>query len=366
MFDMAEHLTELRCHSTEWLRSRRAELVREQRALHVEQLAITRVLDERSAIDTITETMERRDGVAPRAVRAELETARALEVLPAIAAAAHAGDLSFDQLKPLVEIATPATDAEWAKRAPGYAPVDLEITARRQRPVTTEDAEKRREAREFRIWARRDTGMYAVRGELPDIDGALVKSVFDRMIERQRPPKGGAWDTRAHRGADALVDLCTNYADVEPVRHAKPHVVVQVPLVGPAEVDGVAIAEPTLAAVMADAVISTAVIDANTICGTRTDGDDIPEAVKRFVRQRDQHCRVGTCDETEHLEYHHLTPRCDGGTHDPNNLVLAGRRCGHHAMLIPNGPWNLDGDPSQPDGLSLMHRDELARAGPAP
>ena len=100
-------------------------------------------------------------------------------------------------------------------------------------------------------------------------------------------------------GADALVDLCTNYADAEPVRRAKPHVVVHVPLEGPAEVDGIAIAETTLAEVMADAVISTAVIDANTICGTRTDGDDIPEAVKRFVRQRDQHCRVGTCDETE-------------------------------------------------------------------
>jgi hypothetical protein len=366
MFDIAEHLDNLRCHPTAWLHTRRAELVREQRALFTEQLAITWVLDERHAIDTTSETMERRDGVAPRTVRAELDMARQLGELPAIAAAAHAGALSLDQLKPLVEVATPETDAAWAQRAPGYSPVDLELVARRQRPVTAEDAEKRREAREFRIWMRRDTGMYAVRGELPDVDGALVKSVFDVMIERQRPPKGGTWDTRAHRGADALVDLCTNYADAVPIRHTRPHVVVQVPLEGPAEVDGIPIAESTLADVMASANISTAVIDANTICGTRHDGNDIPEAVKRFVRQRDQHCRVGTCDEADSVDYHHLRPRCQGGTHDPNNVVLAGRRCGHHPMLDPNGPYILEGDPSRPDGLLLVHRDDLARAGPSP
>jgi hypothetical protein len=366
MFVLADHLDELRCHSTEWLRTRRAELVRAQRAMYTEQLAITKVLDERHAIDTATESLERRDGVAPRTVRTELELSRQLGELPAIAAAAHAGDLSFDQLKPLVEIATPETDAEWAQRAPNYAPVDLELVARRQRVVTAEDAEKRREAREFRVWLRRDTGMYAVRGELPDIDGALVKSVFDVMIERRRPPKGGTWDTRAHRGADALVDLCTNYADAVPIRHTKPHVVVHVPLEGPAEVDGIPIAETTLAQVMGDAAISTAVIDANTIWGTRTDGDDIPEVVKRFVRQRDQHCRVGTCDETDSVDYHHLEPRSEGGNHDPNNVVLAGRRCGHHAMLIPNGPYILEGDPTRPDGLRLIHRNELTRAGPSP
>lgn len=366
MFVLTDHLDELRCHSTAWLRSRRAELVREQRALHTEQLAITRVLDERGAVDTATETLESRDGVAPRTVRTELELARRLGDLPAIAAAAHAGELSLDQLKPLVDIATPDTDAEWAQRAPNYSPADLEITARRQRPITDEDADRRREAREFRIWRRRDTGMYAVRGELPDVDGAFVKSVFDVMIERQRPAKGQPWDTRAHRGADALVDLCTNYVDVVPIRHTKPHVVVHVPLEGPAEVDGIPIAESTLAGLIADANISTAVIDHNTICGTRTDGDEIPEAIKRFVRQRDQHCRVGTCDATDGLDFHHVIPRGDGGTHDPNNVVLAGRSCGHHQKLIPNGPYILEGDPTRPDGLHLIHRNDLARAGPSP
>lgn len=76
---------------------------------------------------------------------------------------------------------------------------------------------------------------------------------------------------------------------------------------------------------------------------------------------RAQHCRVGICDETD-TDIHHLVPRSEGGTTDPDNLVLAGRRCGHHQTLVPNGPWILEGDPSKPDGLRLVHKDELARA----
>ena len=50
-FDYRDELDELRCRPTEWLRARRVELVREQRRLRVEELAVTRVLDERGALD---------------------------------------------------------------------------------------------------------------------------------------------------------------------------------------------------------------------------------------------------------------------------------------------------------------------------
>ena len=109
-------------------------------------------------------------------------------------------------------------------------------------------------------------------------------------------------------------------------------------------------------------------VDDGQLWGARTDTDAIPSETKRFVRARDQHCRVGTCDETN-CDIHHLVPRSKGGGNEPDNLVLAGRRCGHHHMLVHNGPWTLQGDPSQPDGLRLVHQDGVlvgARAGPAP
>jgi hypothetical protein len=95
--------------------------------------------------------------------------------------------------------------------------------------VTPEDAAARREARELRIWREPEVGMVAGRFRLPDVDGVLVEEVFEFMAERMRPAKGEAWDTLDHRKADALVELCTRYATVEPRRRRKPLVVVHIP-----------------------------------------------------------------------------------------------------------------------------------------
>src|SRR5919201_822463 len=114
MFDVRVHLDGLRCRPTAWLRARRDELVREQRRLHVEELAVTAVLDER---DALGEDTAARDGVSERTVRQTRETARRLESLPQVAGAAHAGELSPEQLAPLTELADEVSDAEWARRA---------------------------------------------------------------------------------------------------------------------------------------------------------------------------------------------------------------------------------------------------------
>ncbi len=52
-----------------------------------------------------------------------------------------------------------------------------------------------------------------------------------------------------------------------------------------------------------------------------------------------------------------------GGTDDIANLaaVCTGGTTDHHIMLIPHGPWTLTGNPNLPDGLRLIHRDELRR-----
>jgi hypothetical protein len=85
MFDVADHLDELRTWPTERLVAQHEHFVREQRRLLLEDLDVLRVLDERGQIDPTVG----RDGESARTVREKLETARALESLPAIAAAAH-------------------------------------------------------------------------------------------------------------------------------------------------------------------------------------------------------------------------------------------------------------------------------------
>ena len=49
-FDYRDQLDELRCRPNEWLRARRLELMRAERRLRVEELAVTRVLDELGAL----------------------------------------------------------------------------------------------------------------------------------------------------------------------------------------------------------------------------------------------------------------------------------------------------------------------------
>ena len=93
-FDISEELTELRCHSTEWLRGELDRVVVEGRRLKVRELAVTKVLDERA-----TRTHEAEDALlarkaSMRTARDSVEISRRLEALPAIAAAVHAGELS--------------------------------------------------------------------------------------------------------------------------------------------------------------------------------------------------------------------------------------------------------------------------------
>jgi hypothetical protein len=94
--------------------------------------------------------------------------------VPAIAEAAHDGALSWDQLRGAVEVATPTTDAEWARRAPNTTPADLQRQARAAKTVTPEDAAARREARQLRCWTEPEAGMVAGRFRLPDVDGVVI------------------------------------------------------------------------------------------------------------------------------------------------------------------------------------------------
>jgi hypothetical protein len=184
-FDYPALVDELGCRPTDWLQARRRELVGEQRRLRVEELAVVAVLDRRGALDP--DRVAAADGVPARALRETIETARHLESLPVVAAAAHAGAVSDEQLAPLARLADPESDAEWARRAPSTAPADLAHLARTKTVPGAADARRRREARNFRMWWSKDRGMLNVRGELPDVDGALVETTFTELIDRMRP-----------------------------------------------------------------------------------------------------------------------------------------------------------------------------------
>lgn len=379
MFDIVDHLDELRSWPTDRLHAHHVHLVGEQRRLHLEDLDVLRVLDERGQIDATVG----RDGESARTVREQLETARALESLPAVAAAAHAGRLSHEQLSSVVKLADEASDAEWAARAPNVAPADLARLARTKVKPTLEEGRARYDARSLRMWWTKDTGMLHIHGQLPDVMGAKVERTIQRMTEQAKPPKGQPWDSFEHRAADALGAMCDAVSVAErvetPTMATQPLLVVEVPQSGPAEVAGIPLPDAMVEQLRASARIEPVLVDeAGLPVTVGKVSSAVSSKVLRTVMLRDGHCRLPGCEVRYGLHAHHLRPKSWDGTDDPSNLAMACVVAGHHQMLVPNGSWALVGNPNLPDGLRLVHIDDLThddarqlglpppRAGPHP
>jgi hypothetical protein len=308
-----------------------------------------------------------RDKVSSHTARGEVEVGRALESLPAIRAAAEAGDLSLDQLVPLVTLASPETDAEWAARAPQVAPTELNRMVRKQQVVTPEEMEARRRARQFRWWRSADGKALRLSGEIFDVDAAFVEAIFEHEIETMRPAKGQAWELRSRRGADALVAICrqakeTRAAPAQKRSSWRPTVVVHVGSDAQPTVNGMPIAVDTVTGLIDDGARVRDVHADDALAPTS--GDRISQQLRDYLTGRDTTCRVPGCGRAFGLDAHHIVPRCQGGPTDKHNVVLVCTT--HHHRLVPHGRWVLDGDPEALDGLVLRELTDTIepRAGP--
>ncbi len=68
----------------------------------------------------------------------------------------------------------------------------------------------------------------------------------------------------------------------------------------------------------------------------------IPPATRRLVTRRDHgRCVVPGCRSAKFLDVHHLRPRADGGSHDPENLACV---CGAHHAAIHDGRLLVEGN----------------------
>jgi hypothetical protein len=349
MFDAL--VDELRSHTTEWLRREREALVAQQRTLRTREMAVLRVLDERGQVDISIGAA----GESARVVRDKVETARALESLPEIAAVAFDGGLSDEQLSSVVKLADEWSDAEWAHRAPRVDPIELARLARNASKPSVEESRARQEARHLRTWWSPNKGMLYGRFALPDVMGAKFEATITAFTEQMRPAKGQAWVPFEQRAADALVQLCEPApADQDrPSLAAQPVVQVTVPPHGPAEIAGVPIPDALLEQLRANATIEPLLVDdlgAPIALGRRSSA--LSPKIRRAVLLRDGRCRVPGCGRRRGLEVHHLLPRTWGGRDDISNLAAV---CpAHHRLLIPYGLLALVGNPNLPDGLELV------------
>ena len=297
-----------------------------------------RVLDERGQVDR---RVGARDGVSTRTAWETLETARALESLPALAAAAYEGALSAEQLSAVTKLADQDSDAEWARRAPNVAPGELARLARNAVKPSTEDSRARYAARSLRMWWTPDKGILHLHGQLPDVMGATLEATVKKLTEQMKPAKGQAWDSFEHRAADALVQLCEqpDTTDETPMVAPRPVVQVHVPPHGPAEIAGIPIADSLLEQLRANATIEPVLVD----------DDGVPVAWDDAARDRHRRSPGPSCSATgrrcrscdrKGIHVHHLRPRSWGGTDDPSNLATVASSAIPISSPMATSPWS--------------------------
>ena len=295
-------------------------------------------------------------GVSHRTAAEWVEVAGRLGELPAIQAAFGAGRLSWDQVRPLVRLATPETDAELAEAAAGWSAAQVARVARRARPVSDDEVADAHARRSLRWWWE-DDRMLHLQGRLPDAEGAAVASALEMVANRA--PVEEPWEARC---ADALVEVVASQGSGGRGEH--PVVVVHTDAAVLAGEDGVGELEsgPTVAAetvrrLACDGRLQVVADDGNgRTIGVGRATRAVPPWLRRVLEQRDRGCRFPGCERSTWTHAHHIRWWTGGGPTDANNLALV---CHAHHRLIHEGGWTIEGDPDhdlrfvRPDGRVL-------------
>src|SRR3954451_11195586 len=325
---------------------------------------------------------------AARVVR----TGRAMEQLPAVAAAFGAGRLTAEQVAAISPIAKPENLAAAAAADIDVAEVDrvlAEVAATRTHDELKQvvhhylarldpDGEEPdpTEGRRLTI-AKHADGSVTGRFDLDPVGGEKVQAVLESMVQANRA--AGGTRTRAQRLADALVQWADNTlaaGNLPSLRTVKPHVVVTIDLddfAGPHPGPGAAttgfgarISAARARWLACDGNISRIIIgpEGQPLDAGRTKRV-FPLHIRRALEVRDQGCVFAGCSAPTHwCDAHHVLEWVlhDGPTSVDNGALLceAHHTKVHHGFRIsrlPDGRWRT----WRPDGTEiLLHPDVTA------
>jgi hypothetical protein len=296
-----------------------------------------------------------RCAIAPATARAWAHVGTRLFDLPHLAEGLTSGVLSFDQVRAVVDAATPERDAALRTQAPQCSVRQLselaknEIAASAPPQARRADAAREYETRSVRF----NDACRTLTAQLPSEAYAEVRAGLE-LRTKQFPSDG---ETRYdQRLADALVSLVrtrrsTETSD-EPSAPSPYVVVAHVPLATLTDEDAALAGElehrglidPVVVRRLAcDATLIVALDDdvGHTMYEGRARRDPTPTQ-RRELWRRDRHCRWPGCANAIFVNPHHVKWwRRDRGPTDLDNLALL---CVHHHGLVHSKQWTLSGD----------------------
>jgi hypothetical protein len=303
---------------------------------------------------SIVAWLVQRCGVNASTARDWVTAAQRLTNLPEISNALASGKLSFDQVRPLVDVARPQTDADLAEKATHWSAKQVRELAIAHRRQSDDQAAGHFTRRFLRFNDRRRT----FAGALPEDQYAMVKN--ELTTRASRPVRGGA--PFEQRIADALVEMCgsdgarapggagaDSNANGTPIKKRRPLVVVHADFSllaggqGEAELDVLGPISCEAARRLAcDAHIILSADDAEGHSIQQGPAHrDATRAQRIEIRRRDKGCRFPGCTYTDFTDVHHVVHWSNGGPTDIPNLVTL---CDPHHRAVHELGWTMSGN----------------------
>ncbi|WP_138732727.1 HNH endonuclease signature motif containing protein [Modestobacter excelsi] len=319
-------------------------------------------------------------GEAGRLVR----SGRALEHLPATAAAFAAGSLTAAQVATIAPIAGEAERAAADEQDVDLGAVDRALVAvaegeahdrlpqvvHHYRQALDPDGTEPDPTEGRRLsFTRHAEGSGTGRFDLDAVGFEKVRAAIEAIVQAARPQ--GDTRTRAQQQADALVQLCDNAlasGNLPLLRTVKPQVVLEVGLedvVDPATGPGAArtgfgaqISAARARWLACDGAISRIVMGPDGVpLDLGRDHRVVTPGLRKAVEQRDGHCVFTGCDAPTHwCEVHHLIHWLFGGE---TSLENSGLLCERHHTKVHHG-FRIERDPGgrwhtyRPDGTEIL------------
>jgi hypothetical protein len=289
--------------------------------------------------------------------------------LPHLVGSLSAGDISFDKVRAVVDVATQATDRELSDQAKERSVAELAEVARdaaaRARSASASPSRSEHDSRYLRFNDRHRTMSLQV----PKEDYARTKACVDAWAGALPSDEEAPLDQRRCDGFIGMVDSATpgagssgggggGGASSDPAKAPNPFfVVAHVPL-------DALVQESGETSELAAELEHHGLIDVETVQRTACDAtmvvavDDeaghtmyegrarrFPSgAQRREIIRRDRHCRYPGCSNVTFTNVHHIVAWKPGGGTDLPNMVLL---CRHHHGVVHRKGWSLSGDANQ-------------------
>lgn len=323
-------------------------------AKRVAETGVWREGGHRSASHWLAEQSGVTVGVAQQAI----QSARAMEELPATEAAFRSGDLSAMQAAEIAAAALedPGAEAQLLETARTSSVKGLRDCARAVRAGAQLDdrawADELQRTRRAHEWSDPD-GAYRVDARMAPDAGARFSAAWNAEIDRifEEARRAGRHESRAAYAADALLALATAgpsrtveaklIMDVAaiPRGHTEPGERCELAGIGPIPV---AIATKLLT----DASVSLLVRDGEELHSVGRPVRTISAKLRRELEAEYPVCGVKGCANDRFLEIDHVVPVCEGGQTFRKNTW---RICPHHHFLKHHRCWVVIGEPGDWD-----------------